>query len=126
MKTLVIYYSRKGENYFNGSIKSIAKGNTEIVAEFIRDAVGADLFEVDTVKVYDESYMTCIDEAKAELNGVTLESLVVAVRGARAVRVAAGKGLLKTADFPLLCHVDEILTDKKTVNIPWEAFTLER
>jgi flavodoxin len=68
MKTLVIYYSRKGENYWNGSIKSIAKGNTEIVADFIRDAVGADLFEVDTVKEYDKSYMTCIDEAKVELN----------------------------------------------------------
>ena len=68
MNTLVIYYSRKGENYWNGSIKSITKGNTEIVAEFIRDAVGADLFEVDTVKEYDKSYMTCIEEAKAELS----------------------------------------------------------
>ena len=67
-KTLVIYYSRKGENYVNGAIRSIDKGNTEIVAEFIRNAVGADLFEVDTVKQYDVSYMTCIDEAKAELN----------------------------------------------------------
>ena len=67
-KTLVIYYSRKGENYVNGAIRSIDKGNTEIVAEFIRNAVGADLFEVDTVKQYDASYMTCIDEAKAELN----------------------------------------------------------
>ena len=67
-KTLVIYYSRKGENYVNGVIRSIDKGNTEIVAEFIRNAVGADLFELDTVKQYDASYMTCIDEAKAELN----------------------------------------------------------
>ena len=75
MKTLVIYYSRKGENYWNGSIKSIAKGNTEIVAEFIRDAVGADLFEVDTVKEYDKSYMTCIDEAKDELNQNTRPEL---------------------------------------------------
>lgn len=45
-KTLVIYYSRKGQNYVNGSIKNLPKGNTEIVAEFIRDAVGSDLFEV--------------------------------------------------------------------------------
>ena len=67
MKTLVIYYSRKGENYFNGSLKIIEKGNTCRVAEFIRDAVGADLFEVETVKEYSKSYMTCIEEAKAEL-----------------------------------------------------------
>lgn len=39
-KNLIIYYSRKGENYWNGSIRSLAKGNTEIVAEFIQKAVG--------------------------------------------------------------------------------------
>lgn len=64
-----------------------------------------------------------IDEAKAELNGVTLESLVVAVRVARAVRVAAEKGKLSLADFPLLMCVDSIITDKKAVDIPWERFT---
>lgn len=64
---LILYYSRKGENYVNGSIKSLAKGNTEIVAEFIQKAVGGDLFEVETVKEYAADYMACIDEAKAEL-----------------------------------------------------------
>lgn len=66
-KSLVIYYSRKGENYFNGSIRSIQKGNTEIVAEFIAQAVQGDLFEVDTVKPYAADYNTCIEEAKQEL-----------------------------------------------------------
>ena len=64
-----------------------------------------------------------IDEAKAELNGVTLESLVVAERVARAVKVSAKAGVLNTEDFPLLMHIDEILIDKKPVNIPWEKFT---
>jgi len=67
MKTLVIYYSRKGENYWNGALKTLEKGNTEIVAAFIKNAVGADLFEVQTVKEYDKSYMVCIEEAKKEL-----------------------------------------------------------
>ncbi len=66
-KNLVIYYSRKGENYVSGSIRTIAKGNTEVVAEYIQKAVGADLFEVDTVVPYSDDYMTCIDEAKKEL-----------------------------------------------------------
>lgn len=66
-KNLVIYYSRKGENYVNGSLKYIAKGNTEVVAEYIKDAVGADLFEIETVNPYNDSYMTCIEEAKKEL-----------------------------------------------------------
>ncbi|MBQ9070769.1 MAG: glycerol-3-phosphate dehydrogenase [Clostridia bacterium] len=64
-----------------------------------------------------------IDEAKAELNGVTLESLVVAERVARAVKVASQRGKLNVGDFPLLMHVDEIIIDKKEVNIPWEDFT---
>ena len=67
-----------------------------------------------------------IDEAKAELQGVTLESLVVAERVARAVKVCAAKGILDPADFPLLMHVDAILTENKPVDIPWEAFTYER
>ena len=67
-KNLIIYYSRKGENYVNGIVKNIAKGNTEIVAEFIQKAVGGDLFEVDTVKPYAADYNTCIEEAKKELH----------------------------------------------------------
>ena len=66
-KNLIIYYSRKGENYWNGSIRNIAKGNTEIVAEFIQKAVGADLFEVDTLKPYSTDYTTCTQEAQQEL-----------------------------------------------------------
>ena len=35
-KTLVIYYSRRGQNYARGSIVNLKKGNTEYIAEFIR------------------------------------------------------------------------------------------
>ena len=65
---LIIYYSRKGENYVSGSMKQLAKGNTDYCAEFIQKAVGGDLFEIETVRDYSPSYMTCIEEAKAELN----------------------------------------------------------
>ena len=68
MKNLVIYYSRSGENYVNGSIKNIEKGNTEYVAEYIRDNFGADLFKVETVKEYSKHYMDCIREAQKELD----------------------------------------------------------
>ena len=64
-----------------------------------------------------------IEEARAELAGVTLESLVVAERVARAVRINAEKGILDLKDFPLLVHIDEILTRHAPVDIPWEAFT---
>ena len=64
-----------------------------------------------------------IDQAKAELNGVTLESLVVAVRVARAIKVNIEKGVVDANDYPLLLHINEILTEKKPVDIPWEKFT---
>lgn len=66
-----------------------------------------------------------IDEAKEELNGVTLESLVVAERVARAIKTAAKQGKIDTKDFPLLMHVDEIITQRKPVSIPWEDFTFK-
>ena len=62
-------------------------------------------------------------EAKAQLNGVTLESLVVAERVARAVKISAEKGILNLKEFPLLLHIDEILTKGAEVRIPWEDFT---
>ena len=64
-----------------------------------------------------------IDQAKEELKGVTLESLVVAERVARAVIKASALGKLSLEDFPLLMHVNDILINKKPVDIPWEKFT---
>jgi glycerol-3-phosphate dehydrogenase (NAD(P)+) len=67
-----------------------------------------------------------ISQAKQELNGVTLESLVVAERVAKAIREKAAKGVVDINDFPLLMHIDEIITKGAEVNIPWEKFTFER
>ena len=67
MANLIVYYSRKGENYWAGDIKNLEKGNTERVAEFVQEAVGGDLFEIETVEDYPASYMECIEVAKAEL-----------------------------------------------------------
>ena len=65
-KNLIIYYSRRGQNYFSGAIRDIKKGNTEYCVEFIQDAVGADVFQVETVKEYSKDYTTCTQEAQAE------------------------------------------------------------
>lgn len=67
-KTLIAYYSRRGENYVNGSIVSLPKGNTEVVVEKIKALLpDADVFHIDTLREYSKSYMTCIEEAKQEL-----------------------------------------------------------
>lgn len=64
---LVVYYSRKGENYMPEGIRVLEKGNTEYAAEYIAKAIGADLFEIDTVKPYAANYRECCMEAVAEV-----------------------------------------------------------
>ena len=44
-----------------------------------------------------------------ELQGVTLESIVIATRTARAVRNWQKRGVVSLDDFPLLMHVDAII-----------------
>ena len=62
-----------------------------------------------------------LDEALEKLQGVTLESLVVAKRVAQALRIQAKQGKINLDDFPLLMHVDGILVDNSK-EIPWNKF----
>lgn len=64
-KSLVLVFSRADENY---SVGYILKGNTMILAEYIAEKTGSDLFEVKPAKKYPADYDTCIDIAKKELN----------------------------------------------------------
>jgi glycerol-3-phosphate dehydrogenase (NAD(P)+) len=61
-------------------------------------------------------------EAKEKLNGVTLESLVVAERVGRAIKLRAQNGEFSEGDYPLLMHVYDILTWNCPVDIPWDSF----
>ncbi len=65
------------------------------------------------------------DEAMDELQGVTLESIVIATRSARAVQKKIAAGELNAKDFPLLQHIYEIIVEKKPVNVPWTDFEIE-
>lgn len=64
---LTVYFSRRGQNYWKGGIRDLPRGNTEIVAEMIREAVGGDLFRVETVRPYAADYYRCTEEARQEL-----------------------------------------------------------
>ena len=76
MSNLIVYFSRKGENYWNGIIKNLTKGNTERVAEFVHRAVGGDIFEIKTLKTYSDDYEVCIDEARKELKANARPELI--------------------------------------------------
>ena len=65
-KILIVYYSRKGENYCDGSIRKLEKGN-RTCGRIYPESCRSDIFEIDTVKPYSENYMTCTEKAKTEL-----------------------------------------------------------
>lgn len=65
------------------------------------------------------------EKAMEALEGVTLESVVIAKRTASAVRKRIEKGLASAADFPLLLHIDDIINNGAAVNIPWKKFVTE-
>lgn len=65
------------------------------------------------------------EQAMDELKGVTLESIVIATRTARAVRRLIELGKATEAQFPLLMHIDELINQGKPVNIPWSKFETE-
>ena len=67
-KILVAYFSRAGENYFGGAIKSVAVGNTEICANLIKQAFpDADLFKIEMAAPYADNYRKCVSQVTADL-----------------------------------------------------------
>ena len=69
-KSLIIYFSRADENY---SVGWIEKGNTEIVAEFVQELTGADMFKVEPAVPYAADYNTCIKEAKQRIGNAPIK-----------------------------------------------------
>ncbi len=70
-KSLVIYFSRADENY---AVGYISKGNTEYIAEYVRDIAGADLFKVEPLIPYSKEYSKCILEAKQRIGNAPIKS----------------------------------------------------
>ena len=62
-KALVIFFSHAGENY---SVGNIEVGNTKIVADYIVEQTGADVFEIVAEKSYDMPYNQLIKLAQEE------------------------------------------------------------
>lgn len=62
----VIYYSRSGENYVNGQLKQLAKGNTAIVAEKISNYLDAELIRLVPEKNYPDDYQEMVELAEKE------------------------------------------------------------
>ena len=72
-KSLIIYFSRADENYAVGYVE---KGNTEYVAEYVRDITNADMFKVEPLIPYAKDYQTCIKEAKERVGNAPIKEKI--------------------------------------------------
>jgi len=72
-KSLIIYFSRADENY---SVGYVEKGNTEYVAEFVKEFTNADMFKVEPLVPYSKDYQTCTQEAKMRIGNAPIKETI--------------------------------------------------
>ena len=90
-RSLIIYFSRADENYAVGYID---KGNTEIVAEFVQELTGADMFKVEPIY-----WGTYAPEMETALTGLDFSGKAV-----RVINTHEGSGLASmVSDVKRLC-----------------------
>ena len=67
-RVLLAYFSRAGENYFNGGRTVLQVGNTAVVAEMISSAVAVDVFRIEAADPYPDSYDATVQRNVREQN----------------------------------------------------------
>jgi flavodoxin len=66
-KSLIAFFSRKGNNYVGSRIVNLPIGNTEAAAQMIQKLTGSDVFRIDTLKAYPSDFEETTDVARQEL-----------------------------------------------------------
>lgn len=69
--TLIVLFSRAGQNYSSTASSGVVEttvGNTQVMAQFIQDQLGCDLFQIQPADAYPDSYYETCDIAKKELS----------------------------------------------------------
>lgn len=62
-------------------------------------------------------------EAREILAGVTLESVAIVTLVAQALKQKETAGKIDLKDFPLLLHINDIINNGASVDVPWNEFT---
>ncbi|MEU3611769.1 flavodoxin [Streptomyces sp. NPDC006872] len=55
-RVLLAYFSRPGENYFNGGRTDLQIGNTEVLARMISEHIECDVHRIEAVDAYSDDY----------------------------------------------------------------------
>lgn len=66
MSSIIVYFSRRYENYVSGTIRNLAVGNTEIAAGILKELTGAESFKLEPIQEYSRNYNECISQAQAD------------------------------------------------------------
>ena len=67
-KVLLVYFSRAGENYFNGGRRRLTVGNTEVVAGMISRLTGCDVHRIEAADPYPDDYAPTVQRHVEEQN----------------------------------------------------------
>jgi flavodoxin len=67
-RMLLAYFSRAGENYYYGGRTVLEVGNTAVVAEMISSTVAVDVFRIEAVEPYPDSYDATVERNVREQN----------------------------------------------------------
>lgn len=60
-KTLLAYFSRAGENYYYGGRRELDVGNTEVLADIIRERIDCDVYPIEAADPYPDAYQPTVD-----------------------------------------------------------------
>jgi len=66
--TLVVFFSRAGENYYNGGRINLTVGNTEVAAGMIQSALDCDVYKIQAMEPYPDDYEATVQRNVREQN----------------------------------------------------------
>ncbi|GAB3707433.1 flavodoxin [Mariniluteicoccus flavus] len=55
-RVLLAFFSRPGENYWNGGRRTLEVGNTQVLAELIGERIACDVYRIEAAEPYPERY----------------------------------------------------------------------
>jgi flavodoxin len=67
-RVLLAYFSRPGENYWNGGRRNLRVGNTELLANTVAERLDCDLHRIEPADPYPESYDVTVERNMREQN----------------------------------------------------------
>jgi flavodoxin len=66
VRSLIAYFSRRGNNYVDGKIVNLLIGNTEVIAKKLQGMTGSNVFRIDTISSYPDGYTETTEVAQEE------------------------------------------------------------